>query len=86
MEPARTLEIRALHRHCGRYHLKIPLMYAVWIGLGALAWRSASPWVDWPCYVAMGYVQMSIVTFMHDSTHGALFRSRWPRPGRLAPP
>ena len=77
MDGPRAARIRSLHRHDWRHNLKIPAMYALWAALGALAWSSRSPWVDWPCYAALGYVQMSIVTFMHDCTHGALFQSRW---------
>src|SRR5262245_13982905 len=77
MDVDRTQALRALHRHSARHHGKIPLMLAIWLAPAALAWRSPSGWVRWPCYVALGYVQMSIVTFMHDCTHGALFRARW---------
>ena len=28
-------------------------------------------------YMSMGYLWMSIVTFMHDCTHGVLFRAKW---------
>lgn len=72
-----TQKLRPLYRRAWVHNLKIPLFYAAWIGLGALAWKSLSPWVDWPCYVAMGYLQMSILTFMHDATHGVLFKARW---------
>jgi len=77
MDAVRTRALRALHRRSSRHHWKIPLMLGVWLALAALAWRSASAWPRWPCYVALGYVQMSIVTFMHDCTHGALFRAPW---------
>lgn len=42
-----------------------------------LAWRSESLYVDWPIYVALGYLWMSVVTFMHDATHDSLFPRRW---------
>jgi fatty acid desaturase len=45
--------------------------------LAALAWTSRSAWVDWPCYVALGYLWMSVVTFMHEATHDALLPEAW---------
>lgn len=45
--------------------------------LTSLAWRSSSPYVDWPTYIALGYLWMSVVTFMHDATHDSLFPRRW---------
>ena len=56
--------------------IKIPLMYGLWFALGALAWYAHSPWVRWPTYVALGYLQMGIVTIMHECTHGTVFRRR----------
>jgi fatty acid desaturase len=32
---------------------------------------------QWVMYCCMGYVWMSIVTMMHDSTHEALFKRPW---------
>ena len=45
--------------------------------LTAIAWETDLTWVDWPCYVALGYLWMSIVTFMHDATHDSLLPRRW---------
>lgn len=33
--------------------------------------------IVWLCYLAMGYMQMGIVTFMHDCTHSVLFKTKW---------
>jgi len=73
--PAATLQ--ELYRHSGYHNLKIPLFYAMLIGLGFVAWNASLTWIDWLAYLAMGYLWMSIVTFMHDCTHGVLFKARW---------
>ncbi|MDN5874300.1 MAG: fatty acid desaturase [Sinobacteraceae bacterium] len=56
---------------------KFGLMLVLMAILGTLAWASPSAWVDWPCYVTLGYLWMSIVTFMHDATHDALLVRPW---------
>ncbi|MEK7779550.1 MAG: fatty acid desaturase [Pseudomonadota bacterium] len=33
--------------------------------------------ITWLCYLAMGYIQMGIMTFMHDCTHSVLFKEKW---------
>jgi fatty acid desaturase len=53
------------------------LFYALLIAFGWAAWLSDSPWVKAPAYLAMGYLWMGIVTFMHDATHQVLFRKKW---------
>lgn len=58
-------------------NLKIPLFYGLLVGCGAMAWVSPRPWVDWLMYGLMGYLWMSIVTFMHDCTHSVLFEDSW---------
>ncbi|MGQ0622513.1 MAG: fatty acid desaturase family protein [Panacagrimonas sp.] len=50
---------------------------ALMVVLTWAAWRSPSPWIDWPAYAALGYLWMSVVTFMHDATHDALFPKKW---------
>jgi len=69
--------LRELYRQSWPRNLKIFLIYAMLIGCGVLAWNAASPWIVWPAYIAMGYLWMSVVTFMHDCTHLILFRKRW---------
>ena len=56
---------------------KFTLFVTLMALLTSLAWHSSSPYVDWPSYVALGYLWMSVVTFMHDATHDCLFRRRW---------
>jgi fatty acid desaturase len=46
-------------------------------GLTWIAWEATSPWIDWPAYVALGYLWMSVVTFMHDATHDSLLKHKW---------
>jgi len=69
--------LRALYRHVWYHNLKIPLFYGLLCGAGYVAWTTSSVWVEWLMYGAMGYLWMSIVTFMHDCTHGVLFKARW---------
>jgi fatty acid desaturase len=69
--------LRALYQHVWYHNLKIPLFYSMLVGCGYVAWNTSSPFVEWAMYGAMGYLWMSIVTFMHDCTHSVLFKARW---------
>ncbi len=75
--PVSTIELRKLYQQRWLPNLKIPLFYGSWIGLGLIAWNSTFWMVSWLCYLAMGYLQMSIMTFMHDCTHSILFKAKW---------
>jgi fatty acid desaturase len=55
---------------------KIPLFLGLIAGLTWMAWHSWNPWVLVPLYIALGYLWMSMVTFMHDALHHTLFRSK----------
>ena len=55
---------------------KIPLFVAMMVALSWLAWSTPSDALRWGAYVALGYLWMSMVTFMHDATHDVLFRHR----------
>lgn len=57
--------------------LKIPLFTALMVGFARLAWSETSTAWTWASYVALGYLWMSMVTFMHDATHNTLFRAPW---------
>lgn len=70
-------ELKKLYQHRWTPNLKIPLFYGIWIALGVLAWNSSHWILTWLCYLGMGYIQMGIVTFMHDCTHSTLFKARW---------
>lgn len=70
-------QLRELYQHVWYHNLKIPLFYSLLIGGGYLAWNAPAPLVEWLMYGAMGYLWMSIVTFMHDCTHSVLFKTRW---------
>ena len=74
---AYATELRKLYQQRWLPNLKIPLFYVLWIGLGVVAWHSFHWAVTWSCFVAMGYMQMGIMTFMHDCTHGVLFKKKW---------
>jgi fatty acid desaturase len=73
---SRTL-LKEFYRQTWWYNLKIPLVYALLIAAGSLAWSTPLAWIRWPLYGAMGYLWMSVVTFMHDCVHGVLFKSSW---------
>ena len=75
--PIDSTELKKLYQHRWQPNLKIPLFYGIWIGLGVVAWNSSHWTITWLCYLAMGYMQMGIMTFMHDCTHSVLFKVRW---------
>ena len=56
---------------------KIPLFVGLMVAAGWLAWTTTSSALLWVAYLALGYLWMSIVTFMHDGTHHTLFRRSW---------
>ncbi len=69
--------LRELYRQDWRPNLKILLVYGL-LGLaGFVAWTTASTALRVGMYVCMGYLWMSVVTFMHDASHGVLFRASW---------
>jgi fatty acid desaturase len=81
-QPQRTRTVspallKELYQHMWRYNAKIPLFYMLLIAAGFLAWTASSTWLQWLMYGCMGYLWMSIVTFMHDCTHDVLFKTRW---------
>jgi len=55
---------------------KIPLFVGIMVLLTGMAWQATSLWALVPLYVAIGYMWMGMVTFMHDALHHTLFRSR----------
>jgi len=76
-KPIYAAELKSLHQHHWLPNLKIPLFYVFWIGLGVIAWNSSNWGITWLCYLAMGYMQMGIMTFMHDCAHNVLFKKKW---------
>jgi len=56
---------------------KIPLFIGIMLACGWVAWNTESSWVLWAAYIALGYMWMGMVTFMHDALHHTLFRRRW---------
>jgi fatty acid desaturase len=75
--PIYTSKLKKLYKHRWLPNIKIPLFYVFWFGLGIIAWNSSYSIVTWLCYLAMGYMQMGIMTFMHDCTHSVLFKEKW---------
>lgn len=57
--------------------LKIPLFIGIMVGLTWAAWTTDSSLIRWSSYVALGYMWMGIVTFMHEGTHNTLFEREW---------
>jgi fatty acid desaturase len=55
---------------------KIPLFVGIMVGLSLIAWNTGSILVLCAAYIGLGYMWMSMVTFMHDALHSTLFRSR----------
>ena len=56
---------------------KIPLFLGLMVAAGWVAWTTTSSVALWTAYVALGYLWMGIVTFMHDGTHDTLFARPW---------
>jgi fatty acid desaturase len=77
INPIPTKELKQLYQQRWLPNLKIPLFYVLWIALGMIAWNSPHWIITWLCYLAMGYMQMGIMTFMHDCTHSVLFKAKW---------
>lgn len=72
-EELRALMVQRPLLSIGKFFLFLSLMaFLTW-----LAWQIDDVFVDWPIYLALGYLWMSIVTFMHDATHDSLFPRRW---------
>jgi fatty acid desaturase len=69
--------LRQLYQHTWYHNLKIPLFYAMIIAAGYVAWYAEPTWIRWLMYASLGYLWMSIVTFMHDCTHSVLFQKKW---------
>jgi len=57
--------------------IKIPLFVAIMAWLNWIAWTTDTTIIRWSAYVGIGYMWMSMVTFMHDAGHFTLFRARW---------
>jgi fatty acid desaturase len=55
---------------------KIPLFLGLMVWLTWVAWHASSAWTLVPVYIALGYLWMGMVTFMHDALHHTLFRSK----------
>lgn len=70
-------QLRELYRQDWRPNTKILLIYGL-LGLAGV-WAWTTPWLPLRIglYAVMGYLWMSVVTFMHDASHGVLFRSPW---------
>lgn len=57
---------------------KLALFVAIMAALSWLSWRAeGNPWIEWACYLGLGYMWMSLVTFMHEATHYTLFPKKW---------
>ena len=56
--------------------IKIPLFLLLMTALTWAAWTTPSMLMRWSAYIALGYMWMGMVTFMHDATHDVLFRNR----------
>jgi len=55
---------------------KIPLFLGLMAGFTYLAWIADNWPMQWLMYIAIGYLWMGMVTFMHDALHHTLFKSR----------
>lgn len=69
--------LRDLHRHTWYHNLKIPLFYGIMAACAWISWHTPHAPLRWAAYASIGYLWMSIVTFMHDATHNVLFEEKW---------
>jgi len=77
MQKVSPVVLRELYQHTWYHNLKIPLFYAMIIVAGYIAWNTEQASIRWLMYASIGYLWMSIVTFMHDCTHSVLFKKKW---------
>jgi fatty acid desaturase len=57
--------------------IKIPFFFGMMAWLTWVAWTTGSGLLKWSTYLALGYLWMGMVTFMHDATHNTLFEKPW---------
>ncbi len=55
---------------------KITLFIGLMVAGSWAAWNTSDAWLLVALYLALGYLWMGMVTFMHDALHHTLFRSR----------
>ena len=67
-------ELRQFYERKWLPNVKIPFFFVFWAGFGWIAWHASTLWILVPCYVAMGYLQMSVATVGHECTHNVFFR------------
>lgn len=72
-----SAQLREFYQQDWRPNLKILLVYGLLGVAGALAWTTPSTPLRIGLYICIGYLWMSVVTFMHDASHGVLFRASW---------
>lgn len=68
--------LNELHRVEPWRHLKIPLLFAIWLGTAMVAVWSNSLWVSLPCALLIGLCLHGLGVFMHEGAHHNLFRRR----------
>ncbi len=56
---------------------KMALFVSLMVVLGVLSWQYEGTVIEWASYIGLGYLWMSLVTFMHEATHYTLFPKKW---------
>lgn len=74
LTPEMREQIRALHQAEHWKHSKILLLFASWIGCGAIAVHVDLLWVQIPCWIVAGFALHGLGVFMHEGAHASLFR------------
>ena len=74
LTPEMREQLLQLHKLSAWTWAKIPLFFAIWIGLGAVCVYVDSLLVRIPCWMVMGFTLHGLGVFMHEGAHGALFR------------
>lgn len=74
LPPETRRRINELHGIEPWRHLKIPLLFAIWLGTATLAVWGGSLWVSVPCWILIGLCLHGLGVFMHEGAHHNLFR------------
>lgn len=73
LTPEIEAKIKELEKNEPKYHAKILLLFAIWLGFGAVAVYVPYLWVRIPCWIMMGFAMHGLGVFMHEGAHNMLF-------------
>jgi fatty acid desaturase len=72
-------DVRELHGRSAARHFALVARQAVLlVGIAALSYRVANPWVWVPLAALQGFVILSFIILLHEQVHGLIFAKRRP--------